>query len=96
MKEEEQQQGNAKSLWKLLSPHKPQKSSFIYLAVLVVIATGLELILPLYPLNASSPQLSTYISLLDILTLMTVVWLLVNSVFYTSFIERQKRSPKLG
>ncbi len=40
--------GNTQSLWKLLTPHKPQKKSFVYLVLLVLIATGLELVLPLY------------------------------------------------
>lgn len=40
--------GDTKSLWSLLAPHKPKKQSFIYLCVLVLIATGLELVLPLY------------------------------------------------
>ncbi|MCL1077065.1 ABC transporter ATP-binding protein [Parashewanella spongiae] len=44
----EQSTGDTKSLWKLLSPHKPKTRSFIYLAILTLITTGLELILPLY------------------------------------------------
>ncbi|WP_199611424.1 ABC transporter ATP-binding protein [Flocculibacter collagenilyticus] len=40
--------GNSKSLWKLLSPHKPSKKSFILLGLLVIIATSFELVLPLY------------------------------------------------
>jgi len=44
----EQESGNTKALWQLLSPHKPSKKSFIYLALLVIIATSLELALPLY------------------------------------------------
>lgn len=39
---------NPNGLWKLLSPHKPDKKSFAYLIVLVIIATTLELSLPLY------------------------------------------------
>lgn len=40
--------GNTKSLWRLLSPHKPNKTSFYFLAVLIIVATVLELSLPLY------------------------------------------------
>ena len=40
--------GNTKSLWQLLSPHKPKKSAFVYLVLLVLVTTGLELVLPLY------------------------------------------------
>jgi ATP-binding cassette subfamily B protein AbcA/BmrA len=40
--------GSTQSLWQLLMPHKPKKSAFIYLGILVVLATGLELVLPLY------------------------------------------------
>ena len=36
------------SLWQLLSPHKPRTKSFVYLTLLVIIATSLELVLPLY------------------------------------------------
>lgn len=43
-----QDEGNPQSLWQLLSPHKPAKKSFVYLALLVVLTTSLELILPLY------------------------------------------------
>lgn len=43
-----QDKGNTQSLWQLLSPHKPDKKSFAYLIVMVLIATGLELVLPLY------------------------------------------------
>ena len=43
-----QDEGNTQSLWQLLSPHKPGKKSFVYLTILVLIATGLELVLPLY------------------------------------------------
>lgn len=42
------QSGSTKSLWTLLSPHKPQKKSFISIAVLVVLTAALELSLPLY------------------------------------------------
>ena len=44
----EQTTGDTKALWKLLSPHKPKNRSFIYLALLTLITTGLELVLPLY------------------------------------------------
>ncbi|MDO6444802.1 ABC transporter ATP-binding protein [Colwellia sp. 1_MG-2023] len=40
--------GTTQGLWQLLLPHKPNKSAFVYLALLVIGATGLELILPLY------------------------------------------------
>ncbi len=40
--------GNTQSLWRLLSPHKPTRKSFFYLGSLVIIATALELVLPLY------------------------------------------------
>jgi len=40
--------GDTQSLWQLLSPHKPNKKSFFYLGLLVLIATALELVLPLY------------------------------------------------
>lgn len=40
--------GSTKSLWMLLTPHKPKTKSFVYLTLLVLITTGLELILPLY------------------------------------------------
>lgn len=40
--------GSTKALWQLLSPHAPKKSAFVYLTLLVLLATGLELILPLY------------------------------------------------
>lgn len=43
-----QDEGNTQSLWQLLSPHKPAKKSFVYLALLVVLTTSLELVLPLY------------------------------------------------
>lgn len=48
MTESTQQKDDSQSLWKLLSPHKPSKKSFTFLVVLVVIATALELVLPLY------------------------------------------------
>jgi len=44
----EQKSGSTQSLWQLLLPHKPKKSAFFYLALLVVLTTGLELVLPLY------------------------------------------------
>lgn len=40
--------GDTQSLWRLLSPHKPDKKSFVYLSLLVLITTALELVLPLY------------------------------------------------
>ncbi|WDE02432.1 ABC transporter ATP-binding protein [Thalassomonas actiniarum] len=40
--------GDTQSLWQLLSPHKPDRKSFVYLGLLVVITTALELVLPLY------------------------------------------------
>ncbi len=43
-----QDEGNTQSLWQLLSPHKPAKKSFVYLTLLVVLTTSLELALPLY------------------------------------------------
>lgn len=44
----EEQNGNTRALWQLLKPHKPQKKSFVLLTVLVLIATSLELVIPLY------------------------------------------------
>ncbi len=44
----EQSKDDSKSLWKLLSPHKPSVKSFVYLVVLVIASTSLELVLPLY------------------------------------------------
>lgn len=40
--------GKTKNLWELLSPHKPQKKSFIAIAILVIVTAALELSLPLY------------------------------------------------
>lgn len=40
--------GNTQSLWQLLSPHKPKTKTFIHLALLILITTALELVLPLY------------------------------------------------
>ncbi|MDG1751962.1 MAG: ABC transporter ATP-binding protein [Thalassotalea sp.] len=40
--------GTTQGLWQLLLPHKPKKSAFVYLALLVIGATVLELVLPLY------------------------------------------------
>lgn len=48
MEEVEQSKGDSNSLWKLLSPHKPPNKSFAYLVFLVIAATSLELVLPLY------------------------------------------------
>ncbi|GLX77936.1 ABC transporter ATP-binding protein [Thalassotalea insulae] len=39
---------NTQSLWQLLTPHKPNRKAFSYLVLLVIIATGLELVLPIY------------------------------------------------
>lgn len=39
---------DTKSLWKLLSPHKPKNKSFYLLLLLVILSTSFELILPLY------------------------------------------------
>lgn len=39
---------NSQSLWRLLNPHKPDKKTFLKLGLLVIIATSLELVLPLY------------------------------------------------
>jgi len=44
----ESSSGSTKSLWLLLSPHKPSTKSFVYLVLLVLMATALELVLPLY------------------------------------------------
>ena len=35
-------------MWQLLSPHKPSNKAFVILTVLVLVATALELVLPLY------------------------------------------------
>ncbi|MCO4799495.1 MAG: ABC transporter ATP-binding protein [Colwelliaceae bacterium] len=40
--------GTTQGLWQLLLPHKPNKSAFVYLTLLVIGATALELVLPLY------------------------------------------------
>lgn len=48
MEEVKQPKDNAKSLWRLLSPHKPSTKSFFYLILLVLVATSLELVIPLF------------------------------------------------
>lgn len=48
MEEHKQSKDDSASLWKLLSPHKPSKKSFVYLVLLVLVTTSLELVLPLY------------------------------------------------
>mgnify|MGYP000106076475 CR=1 FL=1 len=48
MEEVHKPKDNVQSLWQLLSPHKPPTKSFVYLILLVLIATSLELVLPLY------------------------------------------------
>lgn len=35
-------------LWQLLSTHKPNNKSFLYMTLLIIVATGLELVIPLY------------------------------------------------
>ncbi|WP_133406855.1 ABC transporter ATP-binding protein [Parashewanella tropica] len=44
----EQTSGDTKALWKLLAPHKPKNLTFVSLALLTIITTALELVLPLY------------------------------------------------
>ena len=45
---QQQKTDDTQALWRLLSPHKPHTKSFIILTVLVLAATCLELVLPLY------------------------------------------------
>ncbi|WP_448547529.1 ABC transporter ATP-binding protein [Thalassotalea fusca] len=44
----QESKGSIRSLWQLLSPHKPPKKAFVILTILVIFATALELVLPLY------------------------------------------------
>lgn len=48
MEETQQSKDDSKSLWRLLAPHKPKNSAFAYLVFLVITATALEMVLPLY------------------------------------------------
>ncbi|OHU85796.1 MULTISPECIES: ABC transporter ATP-binding protein [Pseudoalteromonas] len=48
MEDVKKSKDDSKLLWKLLSPHRPSNKSFVYLALLVLVATSLELVIPLY------------------------------------------------
>ena len=48
MKEKSDSVPDLKDLWQLLSAHRPSNKRFMIMTLLIIVATGLELVIPLY------------------------------------------------
>lgn len=48
MKETQENKPDVKQLWQLLSDHKPSRNRFVIMLLLIILATGLELVIPIY------------------------------------------------